>query len=520
MKSERVIVFLLKAYLFFCVSFKLVSIIWGNPYPWELREGVGLQMGKYFAEGINPYLFNGINGTPYANYMYGFIIPGMFAVLKIVFGTKYVLACELTTYLAEIIGVVFAYRTMQIKNVSDNASLLACIGVYGGYWRYNAYGGAFPDAYGLTVLLFICYLIAKDENKNKFRPLLYAFLIVVEFYIKQYYVVLAVGIFLYLFLKNRKDSWVFLVSGCIMGITSMAVVRMLMPTFFTSTVLLLGLFNSYNLWRAIKQFIYLAQYYGLAYVTLITLIISAFVEGRRGGQRPDGGLKLGISYEFVQTIVMGLFMLYFGQSDGTFYTYYLQLWIPFLVMATVGLADQNIPNIKLRESWHKVFGSTAVRIAIVLVIMISLTKFIVVTPLTSTQKAEWEKIYGILDSYDSSSIRIKNNALALYCVERELYDESWGHDGVYIDETLDKLAATNYSEWIFPYAKDLTKQYMDFQKASDQKMRLGQYDCVVLSVAEADEKKELMNNYAEVYRTTLWMGKEYADVAVFEKREG
>lgn len=513
MKSRRIVVLMLKAYLIFCFLLKLVSVIWGNPYPWEVREGLGFQMGQYFARGTNPYIFNGEDGQPFANYMYGFLVPAVFAVLKILFGSYYILACQITTLLVEIAGVMMAYKCLRLSNVSEYISMLAVIGVYGGYWRYNAYGGAFPDTYGVTVSLFLCYLIQKDTKTRKFRPFVYALLIVVMFYIKQYFVVLAIGVFVYLLLKNIRDAVAYVVSGSFVGIASMVIVRLLMPTYFTSTVLLLKLFNSYSLWRAIKQFIYLAQYYAVFYV-LFVLMLLVLVGRMSREELKTEKISNELSIMLLQTIIMGMFMLYFGQSDGTFYTYYLQLWIPYLVLSSAQMfsgylysdgADKRIVFLMDKE-WMLILAS--------IFVVVPLIRFTVVQPMSASDKQEWETVYSILDDYEKDSIRIKEGALAAYCVECGIYNETWGHDSVYSKEYLEILENKNYSKTLFPYAEELIRQFLDYQESSDAKMKRGEYDCILLNENLFYMYRDELDAYEEIYRTSLWAGGERANVVI------
>ena len=523
MKNTKTIMTLvLKVYLVGCVFFKFIAIIWGNPFPWEVREGVGLKIGEYFSEGINPYIFTNVEDLPYANYMYGFIIPFVFSLLRCLFSSNYIIACEIFSLIIEIFGIIFAYKCLKLMNVSNYIAVIASLGVYCAYWRYNGFGGAFPDTFGVTLSIFLCYLILRDEKKNKFTPVLYAFILIIEFYIKQYFLIIALGVFFYLLCKNSKAAITFFVTGCLAGGGSLILVRYFMPTFFTGTVLLLNLSNSYSIWRAFKQFIYLAQYFGLVYLVFLFYVCNILIKVKKEKCNCFVGsfkyiVDKKFAYVFIQSIVMGGFLLYFGQSDGTFYTYYLQLWIPYLVMSTAGMINELKSMLCANDRLAKYLNSSIIPVLGAIVVMMSFGKFTIVTPMSLEQKNEWKYVYNLLDSYSPDSIRIKDNSFVFYCLERGIYNDAWGHDSIFTEETLDKLKNLNISDLFFPYAEELTKQFLVYQSTADKKMIDGEFKCVLLTANEAENKKELLTKYHEIYSTSLWVGGESTNIVIFER---
>ena len=56
----------------------------------------------------------------------------------------------------------------------------------------------------MTLSLVLTYVFIIDEEKGKYRPALYVFLVICLFYIKQYFVFAALGVFVALLRRSKK----------------------------------------------------------------------------------------------------------------------------------------------------------------------------------------------------------------------------------------------------------------------------------------------------------------------------
>jgi hypothetical protein len=140
--------------------------------PHELRETTIAIFAKYFSNGINPYSPQYLlEDEPIATSMYGFVAPLVLAPFVKIFGYLKIFStlqiCELVTLIVEMAGVFFGYMTIRNKTHNSLCSLIGSVFLAACYWRVGGYGGAFPDAWGLTIALYICYLLSGyDEKKH------------------------------------------------------------------------------------------------------------------------------------------------------------------------------------------------------------------------------------------------------------------------------------------------------------------------------------------------------------------
>lgn len=196
---------------------KISEIIIRKDYQWEVREGVVFWLAQRFANGVNPYVFH--EGVPEPVYMYGFLLPILLSVvIKLAGISKAIIIAQIITILVEICGVVLFGRILKRSGVSFSLIPIGMLCLVSCYFRYGAYSGVFPDAYGITMLLLIWYILQSDELNARLRPFLYALLCVIIFYIKQYFVFITLGFVIYFVMKRAyKELAQFIIFGSVVG---------------------------------------------------------------------------------------------------------------------------------------------------------------------------------------------------------------------------------------------------------------------------------------------------------------
>ena len=177
--------------LLILIGLKFYSILIIN-IPHELREANIVAFAKSFADGKNLYNFSALKTEiPPATNQYGLLVPLLLApFVKIggIFGVEALRIAQLATIFIEIVGLLLVYLII-IKNCGSRlVAIFGAIVSYSCFWRYAAFGGAFPDQWGLTFALLMTYCVIRFEQQKQHRVIIYALMCVVLFYIKQYFV--------------------------------------------------------------------------------------------------------------------------------------------------------------------------------------------------------------------------------------------------------------------------------------------------------------------------------------------
>ena len=159
---------LLIACLAFIYGLKIYSVL-SVDYPKELREMNTVVFAKEFAQNRNPYsrqLLSSKN-PPAATSLYGCAVPlilSIFLRLMTFTGLSALQICELITVIIEIAGCILIYKILMIKTDKRIISVAGTVIISSCYWRYAAFGGAFPDQWGVTA----GFLLPTSRSLSKF----------------------------------------------------------------------------------------------------------------------------------------------------------------------------------------------------------------------------------------------------------------------------------------------------------------------------------------------------------------
>lgn len=306
--------------------------------PKELREMTTVAVAHQFAQGKNPYAYSVLaNEIPSVTSIYGLLVPLLMAPFIWLFSSAPLSAlqvCQLLTLVMETVGTVFFYRLLHKKTENVLLALCGAFLFQSCYWRYSAFGGAFPDQWGLTLSVILMDCIHTDEKKERYRPLLYSVVVIGLFYCKQYFILILIGLCVYLFLYSGKDLIRFLIYGAFLGGLSVIAIWRFFPLYFAEVFpiahgqTITGV-PAYSL-AQIKD---LSLYYGPVVVFCILGFILNFYDMIR-----KRSLRGEVSYELCQIIFILPPLFHIAENQGTNYTYYLQLWYPNIILYGVYFA--------------------------------------------------------------------------------------------------------------------------------------------------------------------------------------
>ncbi len=143
-------------------------------------------------------------------------------------------------------------------------------------------------------------------------------------------------------------------------------------------------------------------------------------------------------------------------------------------------------------------GLCVVELAMLLAFGKSLRGYILQDRLDETYVAQWNEMYDFLDSYKGKKLKVSALPLTFYCVKNDIYSDNHGHTNCYTYELLDMVKNNEPPKLIFPYARELTEQYMNYKDESLRKCKEGYYDCVILENGNYYEE-EILNSLNELY---------------------
>lgn len=287
------------------IGFKFYSVLIIN-IPHEFREVNLVAFAKSFADGKNLYSFSVLKDEiPPVTSQYGLLVPLLLApFVKIgeIFGVEALRIAQLTTIFIEIAGLLLVYLIIM-KNCGNRLfAIFGAIVSYSCFWRYAAFGGAFPDQWGLTFALLMTYCIISFEQQKRHKVIVYALMCIILFYIKQYFVFNLVGLSLYLFFYSKKDFIKFIFCAAFFGAISALLVVKIFPLYFPEAIAITsGAVGDAGWSFSLLQIKNMAFHYyplvSVVYICLVFYQVIKFIDERR--KNTEAGTTSQVIYIYI-----------------------------------------------------------------------------------------------------------------------------------------------------------------------------------------------------------------------------
>lgn len=327
----------------------------------EVRDYVSFRLTNFIMEGKNPYTLDMLSEftVPFMD-LYTPFTPLLVAAL-----------CKLTgigvlsgNYVINILFVLLTCLNLWqiIKNLvsSHKKSVFLCVLIYvATFFTMFLTSAPVFNFHADAVGIFMTSVIYLVVYKRKENTLLLAILTVSLVFTKQILMVLALPLFIYYLLKNKKLAWRYFAQCCICGIIVVIVMQIFFPLYWTETIYaqFFAVSSESSLFYAIYNIAHAYYRYWPLLLLLFCGIIGAFVIRRKKGGRE----KLKIS-AFVYTlmeqdyavyltlnIMIGtIFLLYFSQNFVDGYKYCQDMIAPNLLLLSIYV-------------WNKFFGDSYVK---------------------------------------------------------------------------------------------------------------------------------------------------------------
>lgn len=502
--------------LSYFIWMKFYSVIM-YPYPHEFREMNMVAVAKRFSQGINPYSYQSLefNEIPEVTNLYGFLAPLLISPLIRIFGGRYgaLQICQIMTLIVEVIGNVLFYACTYHRTKDRLVSLLGTVIFYSCYWRYTPCGGAFPDQWGMTLSLVLTYVFILDDEKGKYHSTLYVFLLLCMFYIKQYFVFAALGIFVALLIRSKKMAGGFVFWGIVLGAVSVIMVQILMPLYFAESIpLMQGATSSNDIHYSLNQILVLGfEKYAVFTYMLVLAVITWGALNMTDGETVADLVKKGVKrlpYEMIQLIVISIPTIYIAQNRGTYLTYYLQIWLPYLIMTGCIAARYLYKNMFVHKS----------RLIVPLLFLAAVISYGTIKPvvpflkskfLTAEEVESWETAYSLLEQYSKEGEILVSPHLSAYCMEQEIRTADYGQAEFNNTGNMEMFESDPLWTKLFPYTKTIIEKSIGYHAAIKKKIENNGYTCIALTSMGRywlDEKTILEAGYQLKCEMTLVTG--------------
>lgn len=468
--------------LVFFVAKVLNSVIVGYGYPREILEPSNVALTRAFLTDKVPYVLKSLDyEVPAINYEYPFIVSLLAAGIVKITGCEILLAHYILSIGAFLATGVLGYLLVKPYSKTLVAPMASAILFLMCHWRFGFISAA-PDDFGFFLFVLTLYLAVSPKVKNK--PLICAIMTTICFYTKQYFVFVALGIFVYMLFYSRKEALKLAVYTVAINIVVAIVITIVWPLYWTYSIFFLynGTFSGigFGLSSLVEQMKYLsAIFIGLFAVLLIALVMT--VVKKRKGQVEDGveasvntandagkkGIKAYISrikensafdLFIVEIPVMFIPLIFFGRNDGAFLSYFLQLWMPSIIVVTFIVLEKMVAdNDKLVVALF--YGAVTA-----FTVLFGYLKLPFHT-MTADELANWEHAYDLVEQYRGEGHREIYYApeLAYLCFEKGDTNIWCGHDGEVSELGLATLDSSPMWRILFPYAEAIINKNLEYR---------------------------------------------------------
>lgn len=468
-------------------------------YPNEYREAANVYMTKSIVEGKNIYSLDVLESEePGLIYLYGPLESIIAAIFVLLFRADMVLVHYMIAFIAMIIGAGMMARMVREHTSTYLPAAMAFLFTIYCNWRYG-YIYAAPDALGLFLLiLFLFVLTRKDTNVAK--PYIGAVVAILSFFTKQYFAVIALTGFLYFLFLKKKDLIRYTLSGIIISAIAFVVINIRYPLYWTYNLYFLkgpgaGLPSGDVAGTAhnISQVKYIVALFFVLFLAAFLHIIIILYRIIRKEINISISLKdenipfIRVSGDehfcfeilfYIQMLVAAAILYYIGNNSGAFISYYLQLFVPALIVVGVVSADNISIDEKYLSNSLKFYIIITLNVLMCVYTIMRAEPRLIVTKMADIDRAYWNSLYECIAEYEHDEVYY--NPLGVYpVIETDKYIYNTGMPFVISERFLDKYNESKFSQKLFPYAGRVMQQHLQYREKVRKKVLDGDYEMIM-----------------------------------------
>ena len=451
------------------------------PYPKELLEASNVALTDTFLTGRSPYTLSSLKWyMPGVNYDYPFLNSLIAATIAKITGCNSVIAhftvSIISTLGSGVIGWILAERCSKTTVAPAIAGILFIFC----HWRFG-YISAAPDDLGMLFLLFTSLVAVEPNIRNK--PFWCALGITFCFYTKQYFVFVAPGLFIYMLLYSRRDAIRLLIYSFLMNAVVAAVITVYWPLYWTKAFLFtyVGSFigGGGELSTLIYQFKYLIFLFAALFVVIIVATAIALKKIYKSNRRLKD-IKISdndpLAMSAVQSVLMLIPLYFLGRNDGALLSYFLQLWIPYIVITALACFERMLPGgVNTKDSVMPENSDKGISMIIKWIFPVIYAAIAVFTLyfgyaklplhiLTSEEIDQWKKAYEYTEKFSLKGDIFYSRALAYDGFSRGNGEWMCGHEGEPDKESENHLASIGLTYETYPYIHMIVEQNSNYRR--------------------------------------------------------
>lgn len=491
-------------------------------FPNEYREAANIQLTMEFLKGNNPYSLSAYDGSvPGIIYVYGPLYSLLTALFCLIIPADVIFMHYLVTFVCVIAGAVLASYMTYKKTQYLAAPASVFLFMISCNWRYG-YINAVPDALALTLMMLIFFVVTSKDFR--FKDTILAVLSVLIFFAKQYFLIVMVPVLIYRFLCDRKKALSLLLQTMIISAVTFIVVSFTCPLYFTYTVFMAhGPFGmSKEQFSELRAYLKEEEAEDRYYEKEAEKNEAALADTEKDqeeiltnkSENTDPGS--GFSYEIMQLKSLGgmfifIFLwtlagmileikdrlkhrkdaefffiihmaaafaalIYLGQNNGAWLSYYLQLLMPAVIIYSFIIQDRLIA---------KYDGRMQIILTAFFLLTVSFSAYrtgtrLVIYEKTDEQVKAWEKAYALVSDAAQKGDVCYVPPLGFCALSDGRYLYNNGHNMVANIQFLMEYNTTPWEQKLFPHAGMVINSHYDEQMKIREKAENGEYEMVTL----------------------------------------
>ena len=468
-------------------------------YPSEYREAANIFMTKSILNGENIYSLDVLNRVePGLIYLYGPLESLVAAAFVLLFRVSIPTAHYFIAFIVMVTGAALMARMAHEKATTFFPASLAFLGSIYCNWRYG-YIFAAPDSFGLFLLILFLFVLSRNNMKNK--SLLAALIAVLSFFTKQYFIVIALTGFIYLLFNSKKEACRYTITGILLSGISFVYISIMHPLYWTYALYFLkgpgaGMPSGdiAGTQHNISQISYIGALFIFFFIAVFVKIIVTIYricikelkiefdikscEKPLIGVKGDDKINLDILM-YAQMFVAMIILYYIGNNAGAFISYYLQLFVPALILlAAVSLEDIRIDNKYINK--YKYIVLLVFNLTACIYTIYRAEPRLNVPVMRKIDAENWEDFYSIIREYKHGDVWY--SPLGEYPVATtDKYIYNTGMPFVISQKYLDRYNKSEFSQKLFPHAGEIMKQHLDYRENVRNKVLNGEFDLIMYS---------------------------------------
>ena len=207
--------------------------------------------------------------------------------------------------------------------------------------------------------------------------------------------------------------------------------------------------------------------------------------------------------------VAGICLLYIGKNDGAWLSYYLELFVPALIMEALILLERFIPE-----------NTKSIKYVIFLAFYVVLFTFtayrtdyrLPASQMTAKDYEAWSEAQSLMDENHGDMYLYP--LLAYYGLKHNIYVYNTGQPFVVTQKFYDRYLKSESAQKNFPYADAVFSTHLEYREKIKEKVRNGEYSLVsyIKDYDEVFDEDDLSLKYKKVDSLTLRAGRWTWDV--------